>query len=69
MIAATLSAQCPNVDGVSGATYSSDGLRAAVRAALNQPGDNADCSGHQDASFVLLQRHLRGLKNRSDMRN
>jgi len=36
MIAAMLSAQSPNVDGVSGATYSSDGLRAAVRAALNQ---------------------------------
>ena len=36
MIAAMLSAQSPNVDGVSGATYSSEGLRAAVRAALSQ---------------------------------
>lgn len=34
MIAAMLSAQSPYVDGVSGATYSSQGLKDAVRAAL-----------------------------------
>ena len=36
MIAAMLSSQSANVDGVSGAAYSSDGLKAAVRDALRK---------------------------------
>lgn len=36
MIAAMLSTQSPNVDGVSGATYSSQGLKDAVRNALTK---------------------------------
>ena len=38
MINAMLLAQSPNVDGVSGATYSSQGLKDAVRNALAKAG-------------------------------
>ena len=67
LVGTIISKQTPNVDSISGATYSSNGIKSAVRDALNKAGvssegDNSEEAKQQLARLTKLEEKNKQLK-------